>query len=77
MTDPVRAAALAVMRQITDTVVNAVLEWGEAANEADALPEGASKEVAVLRARVAGTEVQRLAMGLAARLRPRGNRGTG
>lgn len=64
------ATALALVEQIEGRVVEAVLDWGEAINATEASPEGPIKETNQLRARVAGQEVMRLAMGLAKTLRP-------
>ena len=63
------ATAALLMEQITGTVLEAVLEWGQAINEAEA-STGEIKKTATMRARLCGGEVQRLAMGIAAKLRP-------
>lgn len=62
--------AIQLAARIPETVLNAVLDWGEAINKAEALPEGAAKESATFLARVCGQEVMRLGMGLAKTLRP-------
>lgn len=72
MADTRQKAALLAAR-IPEVVLEAVLEWGQAVNEAEA-SEGEIKETATARARLCGLEVQRLAMGLAKTLRP--NRST-
>jgi len=66
-------AAMAIAAQVNERVMDAVLEWGQALNEMVA-SEGEIKKTAELRARLCGTEVQRLAMGLAKHFRP--NRST-
>lgn len=58
-----------LMDKVRDVVLEAVLEWGQAVNEAEA-STGEVKNTATLRARVCGLELQRLAMGLATKLRP-------
>jgi hypothetical protein len=65
MTD--RAAATAIAEQITSACVEAILDWGEAANAADAAPSDEHKKAL---ARAIGLRALELAMGLAKRLRP-------
>lgn len=66
-----QVAALAMSERIAAAATEALLDWGEAINEAEALPAGALKDVATTKARLCGGEAQRLAMGLARTLRPR------
>lgn len=68
MVEVERAVALA--EKIESRVLEAVLDWGEAINATEASEEGPLKETNQLRARIAGQEVMRLAMGIAKTLRP-------
>jgi hypothetical protein len=63
-------SALFLLEHMQGVVIEAVIQWGEAVNAAEASPEGPIKEVNQLRARAAGSEVMRLAMGIAKVLRP-------
>lgn len=70
---PMLAAAEMVFNQVRDACVTMLLDWGEAINAAQALPGGSEERVrAEAKARRVGLDLQQLAMGLAARLRPRG-----
>ena len=64
-------AVLMLAGRIGETCAEALIEWGAAVNEAEALPAGALKDVATTKARLLGTEAMRLGMGIAAKLRPR------
>lgn len=68
MSDTMKQAA-AIAAQVNERVMDAVLEWGQALNEMVA-SEGEIKKTAELRARLCGSELQRLAMGLAKHFRP-------
>ncbi len=70
------SAAMAVLRMHCESAaLTMLLTWGEAVNAIDTLPEGPEREAAKERARLAGSDAQLLAMGLAKRLRPREVRG--
>ncbi len=72
--DAKHIAAVALAEKIGATATEALLEWGEAVNAAETETDPEIKQVETLRARVAGQEALRLAIGLAKTLRPRGKR---
>jgi hypothetical protein len=64
-----RATAAALADRIGATCVEALLDWGEAVNAAEATPD--DKTLSLL-ARAHGSRALELAMRLAEKLRPRG-----
>ena len=66
---PMQQAVLTGAR-IHELVMEVLLEWGQAVNELQACKDESKKPEAEARARACGAEVQRLAMGLADKLRP-------
>lgn len=62
--------AEALAQRSVDTLFEAALDWGAAVNAAEAEAPGPSKDLAVMVARLKGTELMRLATGMARILRP-------
>jgi hypothetical protein len=66
-----RAAATALAERIQSSLVEAMLTWGEAVNDAEAHPDDSLKKKV---AQMAGLEACRPAAGVAAKLWPSGKR---